>query len=178
VVPVAGQPVAGPLVEADDVVRPAAVAGQGEESVLAHVGQLGEGGDQRGLGGGVLGDRTEDARVVPQGPAQRGGDDRRRHRAATGRGQRWGPEQLGQPISGEERHGRHPGPGARPQPPGGQDPSGGHADVVAGHDDADRGQRIAALGGGYGGAQPLQRGTAVGSRQDLEGHSRKGTHGV
>ena len=71
-----------------------------------------------------------------------------------------GAEQLGQAVGGEEGDGGHARRRRRrtgPSVPDGQEPPGGHADVVGGHDDGDRRQRVAALGGATARPQRLGR---------------------
>ncbi len=179
VVPAAVQPGAGLAAEAHDVVRAPPRTCELGQAALAGVGQLGERGHQRRLGGRVLGHRGEDAGVGPQLAPQGGGDHRRRHRPPAGRGQPGRAQQLGQPVGGEEGHRGHPR--ARPtvaQAGRGQGPAGGHAHVVGGHDHGHGRERDTVLGGGHGGAQTGQRRAAVRGGEDLEGHSSKGTPGV
>ena len=136
------------------------------------VGQLPEGRHERGLGGRVLGHGREQARVAAQHPAQGGGEHRGRHRATSLGRQTRRPEQLGQPVDGEEGHRRHTRTAVahRPERTAGQGPPGGHTDVVGRHDHRDRGQRIALLGRGDGTPQRLEGGAPVRGGHDVEGH--------
>ena len=93
----------------DHVGGPLAAPGQRIEGAVGEVAQLLVGRHQGGLGGGMAGDRSEDPGLPGQGGAQGGGDDRRGDRPATAPGQLGRPEQLGQPVDGEEGHGSHAG---------------------------------------------------------------------
>ncbi len=144
-------------VEADHLGGAGRRAGQRIECGRRAVAQLPVGGHERGLGGGVLPDGLEEPGVGGQLGPHRRGQHRGGHRplALGGKGAR--AEQLRQAERGEERDGGDPDPGPRDRPelPGGEQPAGGHADVVGRHDDRDELERVARLGGHDGGEDGL-----------------------
>jgi hypothetical protein len=178
VVPPGGQVGAGLLAQPHHVGGPLAGGGQPLATGGRQIGELGVGRDQRLLGGRVRGDRAEQTGVGVQRPSQRGGDHRRRHRSSAGGGEAGGAQQLGQPVRGEEADpdGAEAPAGQRPGHPGGQGPSSGDADVVAGDDDRDRRQGLVGLGRSHGSAQGFERGPPVGGRRHI--HASDRTHGV
>ena len=74
-------------VEADDVGGAGRLRRDRAEALLGHLAQLSVGRDQRGLGGGMLGHRGEEAGLLAQRGAQRRRNHRSRHRAPAGRGE-------------------------------------------------------------------------------------------
>ena len=135
-------------VEAHDLAGSGAAAGQRVEGGGGAVPQLAVGGDQGGLGGGVLAHRREEAGVGGQLGPHRRGQHGGGHGAAAGGGERRCPQQLGQPVRGDEGDGGHAGAraGDRAQPAGGEEAPAGHADVVRRDDDGDRLEGLAPLG--------------------------------
>ena len=158
--------------QAHHVGGPASSRRQPLETTGRDVGQFPEGGHQRGLGSRVLGHRREQTRVATQHLAQGGSKHRGRHRAALLGCQAGRPEQLGQPVGGEERHRRHARTPSvhRTQRAARQRPPGGHADVVGGHDHRHGGQGIALLGCRNGASQRQEGGASIRSGHDVEGH--------
>ncbi len=180
VVPVVGQQRAGATAQPHDVVRAATGPGQRRQRVGRQVAQLGVRGHQRLLGGGVGRDRGEHAGLFGEGATEGGGDDGGGDRASPGGGERAGPEQLGQPVGGGERDGGDArAPGAQlAERTARQQPAGGDAHVVGGHDHRDRRQGVPRLGLGDRLAQRLERRAAVGGGEDLEGHGGQARQGV
>ena len=101
----------------------------------------------------------EDPGLAGQGRPQCGGDHGRGDRPATAPGQLGRPEKLGQPVHGDEGNGGDADAPTtdRSERTRGQEPPGGHPDVIGGNDDGHRSEGLVPLGGADGRAQFLGR---------------------
>ncbi len=161
-------------VDPHDVGRPGSGAGEDGEGGVGQVAQLAVGGDQGGLGGGVGGHRTEDARLVGEDLADGRRQDGDRDRAAALTGEGVGAQQLGQAVRREEGGAGQAlaGGGDGPEGAPGQLAAHGDPDVVGGHHDGDGREGLPALGGGHHVAQGPGGRRAVADDVEVDGRHR------
>ena len=158
------------LVDPHHVGSPRRLRSQRPELPVIEFGQLAVGPGEGPLGGRMGLHAPEMPGIAPQHGTDRGGDDRHGHSPAPLGGHLGPSEALGQVVGGVEGDGGDP-PGAVVLAPS-QRPAGGQTHVMVGHDDGDRGERVAALGPCHSRRQRLVGGRAVGRGHQINSHDR------